>query len=50
MQWVQSLVIILGYLPGLLATETAGVKFATGAQGNILMIPVFFQTAAAIAL
>jgi hypothetical protein len=27
--------IILRYLPGLLATEIAGVKFATGAKGDI---------------
>jgi hypothetical protein len=29
MQWVQALVIILGYLPGRLATEIAGVKRET---------------------
>jgi hypothetical protein len=35
MQLVQSLVIILGYLLGLLAAEIAGVKLATGAKGNV---------------
>jgi hypothetical protein len=42
MQWVQSLVIILGYLPGRLATEIAGVKRETAScQARRFLKPLF---------
>jgi hypothetical protein len=42
MQWVQALVIILGYLPGLLATEIAGVKRETAScQTRRFLKPLF---------
>jgi hypothetical protein len=36
-------------LAGLLAAFIAGIKFATGAKGDVQVIQVFFDTTAAIA-
>ena len=46
---VQSFVFIPFDLAGLLAAFIAGIKFATGAKGDVQVIQVFFNTTAAIA-